>query len=239
MKELAYIKVFLDWKEKTARLKDAEKGRLIDALIDYANGKQIEDGSLPGNEAILFPAFQLQIDRDRKDLAELCEVRRESGRKGGRPRKADASSENQKNQMVFSETKKSKEEDYRLKNKEKDSSLAISNEIACPPGDAVGRVVEAWNGLKSVKPVQRLQSGTQREAMLKARIREYGLESVMNAVNIIPQCPFLMGDNRNGWAITFDWFVKPNNFPKVLEGNYLPAEQKSSNPFKNLSVEDW
>ena len=22
------------------------------------------------------------------------------------------------------------------------------------------------------------------------------------------------------WQITFDWFVRPNNFPKVLDGNY-------------------
>ena len=25
---------------------------------------------------------------------------------------------------------------------------------------------------------------------------------------------------KNDWIITFDWFVKPSNFPKVLEGNY-------------------
>jgi len=30
----------------------------------------------------------------------------------------------------------------------------------------------------------------------------------------------LKGQNNKGWTITFDWFIKPNNFIKVLEGNY-------------------
>ena len=31
-----------------------------------------------------------------------------------------------------------------------------------------------------------------------------------------------------GWIITFDWFVRPNNFIKVLEGNYEGMEDKGS-----------
>ena len=105
----------------------------------------------------------------------------------------------------------------------------------------MGRVLAAWNGLNVLKPVKKLQAGTNRDTMLKARIREYGIDSVLEAVEIIPRCPFLLGENRNGWTIAFDWFVKPNNFPKVLEGNYLNGDGagKSSNPFKNISVEDW
>ena len=30
----------------------------------------------------------------------------------------------------------------------------------------------------------------------------------------------LQGKNSRGWTITFDWFVNPTNFQKVLEGNY-------------------
>ena len=61
--------------------------------------------------------------------------------------------------------------------------------------------------------------------MLKCRIEEYGIEDVLKAVESIARSPFLMGQNNRGWMITFDWFVKPNNFPKVLEGNYLDKDQ--------------
>ena len=30
------------------------------------------------------------------------------------------------------------------------------------------------------------------------------------------------------WVITFDWFIKPNNFIKVLEGNYDDMPNGSS-----------
>ncbi len=44
----------------------------------------------------------------------------------------------------------------------------------------------------------------------------------------------MKGKNKNGWVITFDWFVLPNNFPKVLEGNYdsvrnIPAVRDNNN----------
>lgn len=31
---------------------------------------------------------------------------------------------------------------------------------------------------------------------------------------------YLNGHNPHGWIATFDWFVSPSNFAKVLEGNY-------------------
>ena len=58
--------------------------------------------------------------------------------------------------------------------------------------------------------------------MLVARIKEYGLDSVLKAVDNIRHSKFLQGksDSKRCWVITFDWFVRPNCFPKVLEGQY-------------------
>lgn len=56
--------------------------------------------------------------------------------------------------------------------------------------------------------------------MLTARIKEYGIENVLTAIENVKQSDFLQGRIGKGWTITFDWFVRPNNFPKVLEGNY-------------------
>ena len=53
-----------------------------------------------------------------------------------------------------------------------------------------------------------------------ARIREYGVSNVLTAIDKIAVSDFLQEKNNKGWVITFDWFVLPNNFPKVFEGNY-------------------
>lgn len=117
--ELSYVKVFLDWEERTETLSDAEKGRLMTAIVQYAKSGIQPD--LQGAERHVFPTFRLQIDRDKAELESLSAARSESGKKGGRPKKAteaNAISEKQKNQMLFSESKKSKEERKKKKEKE-------------------------------------------------------------------------------------------------------------------------
>lgn len=87
---LGFIKVWLNWTERTSKLKPAEKGRLIDALTLYARGEDVDE-LLSGNEQYLFPMFQEEIDRDREHYAELSSKRAEAGRAGGIQRQANAS----------------------------------------------------------------------------------------------------------------------------------------------------
>lgn len=90
--------------------------------------------------------------------------------------------------------------------------------------EAVRRVVDEWNTLEKcgIASVQRLKSGSNRYSMLVARIKEYGLDAVLKAIDNIRHSKFLQGksDSKRCWVITFDWFVRPNCFPKVLEGQY-------------------
>lgn len=93
-----------------------------------------------------------------------------------------------------------------------------SKESVCRTGD-VRRVKEAWNSL-GLGQVSSITAETIRGKNLKARINQNGVEKVLEAVERIRKSTFLQGQNKRGWVITFDWFVKPNNFLKVLEGNY-------------------
>ena len=87
---LGYIKVWLNWTERTCKLKAAEKGRLIDALTLYARGEDVTE-LLSGNEQFVFPMFQDEIDRDRETYKALSAKRAEAGRAGGNQRQANAS----------------------------------------------------------------------------------------------------------------------------------------------------
>lgn len=61
-----------------------------------------------------------------------------------------------------------------------------------------------------------------RRINVKARIRDYkGDTSVIyRAIDNAMRSDFMNGDNRRGWTASFDWIMRPTNFPKVLEGNY-------------------
>ena len=71
----------------------------------------------------------------------------------------------------------------------------------------------------------------------KGRIREYGMDDLLKAMDNIRHSDFLRGENKNGWMITFDWFVKPNNFLKVLEGNYNGDRKHGSGAKTQRKVE--
>ena len=96
--------------------------------------------------------------------------------------------------------------------------------------ETVRRVVDAWNSLSEygIRRVSRLNSGSKRYNSLTARLNEYGEEEVMRAIENIKHSDFLQGkEPGKSWAITFDWFVLPSNFPKVLEGNYENREHNA------------
>jgi len=61
--------------------------------------------------------------------------------------------------------------------------------------------------------------------MLQARIAEHGIDAVYEAITNAAASSFLNGRNDRGFIATFDWIVRPNNFPKVLEGNYSDRDE--------------
>lgn len=106
----------------------------------------------------------------------------------------------------------------------------------------VRQVIDAWNQLAcyGIKSVTRLSSGTQRYERLMARIKQYGIDDVMKAIQKIQSSSFLQGKtySKKPWIITFDWFVLPNNFPKVLDGNYDDTDPGKTN-IENSQSGDW
>ena len=99
-----------------------------------------------------------------------------------------------------------------------EESLTVSKETVCRTKD-VRRIVEAWNSL-GLNEVREVTGESKRGGMLRARVKEHGVDGVLEAIENVRKSDFLKGQNAKGFVITFDWFVKPNNFIKVLEGNY-------------------
>ncbi|MBQ6751981.1 MAG: hypothetical protein IJR02_14620 [Bacteroidaceae bacterium] len=59
-----------------------------------------------------------------------------------------------------------------------------------------------------------------RKSMVNARVKEFGINMVYNAISKASESSFLNGGGSKGFIADFDWVFRPNNFPKVLEGNY-------------------
>ena len=96
--------------------------------------------------------------------------------------------------------------------------LFVTNDCDEPQkSDEYQPIIDAWNSL-NLQTIRAIKG--KRLDLLRARIKEYSFDDVIHAISMIKNCPFLLGQNKRNWQITIDWFLRPNNFPKVLEGNY-------------------
>lgn len=114
-----YIMLYFDFIEDTQYLTDAERGRLVMAMLEYGRDGAAPEGTLTGNERVLFPVYRNQIDRDA--LAYDARVLRNAanGKKGGRPRKRLDDENDEINPLGFPESEKRQDKD-KYKDKEKD-----------------------------------------------------------------------------------------------------------------------
>ena len=127
--------------------------------------------------------------------------------------------------------------------KEYKNILSNSNELDCQT-ESVRRVLDEWNSLSSfgIKQISRFNYSSKRYQSLVARIKQYGIEDVLKAIDNIRHSDFLQGKvkGKRQWVITFDWFVLPNNFPKVLEGQYDNKDgEEAQNYESESSVRLW
>ena len=86
-----------------------------------------------------------------------------------------------------------------------------------------------WNTLEEfgIPKIRNIVRDSERYRLLNARLKQYGKDSFADAVEEIKHSDFLQGKHSGKtWQITFDWLIKPRNYPKVIEGNYRNSDYK-------------
>ena len=164
-------------------------------------------------------------DQNRKRVAEYRE--RQKNKAALLCEKDDVTLQKRYSNITVTEQNKNKDKDLELdldteldKDKEKDINDLIVSKDTIRQTD-VQQIINEWNTLEEfgINPVKRMTS--KREQAVKARIRQNHMDDILEAIENIRHSSFLQGQNKEGWMITFDWFLKPGNFAKVFEGNYL------------------
>ena len=132
---------------------------------------------------------------------------------------------------VKSTQRKEKESKYissSLRSEDK-SETGISD--VGPPREAKS-ILEYFNQRMESKAIPCVvKLGGRRRDFLLARLKEYGSDNVRKAIDNAAESMFLNGESSRGFIASFEWIFRPNNFPKVLEGNY--ANTKTSSSYAN------
>ena len=84
-----YVKMFLSFNEETGMLTDAEVGRLVRQIIEYAKTEDC-NRFIKGNERFAFMIYKGQIDRDKDEYAATVQKRTNAARTRWAREKADS-----------------------------------------------------------------------------------------------------------------------------------------------------
>ena len=213
-----------------------EDAALIKSVVeDFGLFVFTEDGKYFYSESFL-KRMGMKDDVSRK--------RSEAGKKGSSKRWHKKGEEKQTDGKAIANLKQTDGKVIARKKESKESNISTDVDNNIPPdggssdGDTVrtqpksfrSKVIEYFNDKmkdRSIKPIVSITDGTRRAEWLLARRREYGDDAIFRMIDKASSSVFLNGHNQKGFTASFDWLIRPNNFPKVLEGNYDDEKKQS------------
>jgi hypothetical protein len=212
-----------------------EDAALIKSVVeDFGLFVFTEDGKYFYSESFL-KRMGMKDDVSRK--------RSEAGKKGSSKRWHKKGEEKQTDGKAIANLKQTDGKVIARKKESKESNISTDVDNNIPPdggssdGDTVrtqpksfrSKVIEYFNDKmkdRSIKPIVSITDNTRRAEWLLARRREYGDDAIFRMIDKASGSAFLNGHNQKGFTASFDWLIRPNNFPKVLEGNYDDEKRK-------------
>jgi len=98
-----------------------------------------------------------------------------------------------------------------------------------PPSAFIKDVFDAWNTMAESVGIPKclIVSDSRRRALQVRQRDKFFIENWNVAMDKVLKSTFCKGDNDRGWTATFDWFIKPENFTKIVEGKYDNREPYS------------
>ena len=109
------------------------------------------------------------------------------------------------------------------KDNNKPTNVGMSQSDPSRSGVDYDKLITCFNAelSKQGSIIPKLASVTdKRRQSINARVKEHGKDAFFKVIKKAAASPFLNGRNNRSFVASFDWLIKPNNFVKVLEGNY-------------------
>lgn len=131
-----------------------------------------------------------------------------------------------------SETDKEQQNNNKVTTKEQQSNTNKNDKN--DKNDKTNIVVDAFKEKLHLLPQPR-KITTKRREHIDARVKEYGLDTVLDALDKVEQSDFLMGKVKD-FKADIDWIFNVNNFVKIVEGKY---NSEGGSKAKNIGLMDY
>ena len=239
-----YFQVYLSYEEPLKSLSYEQIGKIFMAMFQYEKTKEKPELDAVSDMAFCF--IRSQMERDQQAYEEKCELGRQNGIKGGRPRKTQGFLENPtvfsetqktqgflENPTVFLETQKTQGKGKgKGKGEEEYIKKDISNEISQKDRFPYKEITDLYNQICTDLPACVKLSESRKKAIRARLTSGYTVEDFKTLFQKTKDSSFLAGRNNRNWIASFDWLIKDGNMAKVLEGTFddRSQEQKATSP---------
>lgn len=102
--------------------------------------------------------------------------------------------------------------------------------------DYIG-IMDAYNSICISLPSIKSLSEARKKA-IRARLKSYSLEKILEAFKKAEASDFLKGKNDRNWQANFDWIIKDANIAKILDGNYDNSPQQKRRGYAPANQDD-
>lgn len=228
---------YLDWAEELLKYPDDLRLKIDDAIKKYVLYKEE-----PTDRDVIFSIFGIirkQLDRDLDKYLNKCKKNAENVRKRWeeykriqtnttvydsiRPDTNYTDNGNGNDNEILLLDKSNNRSGAETPDSKEPKKEKESNKKAKPSEINYDALINFFNTQmeKEGATISRIRNITERrKKTINARCREYGKEAIFTVIVNASKSNFLNGKNTRSWIAEFDWIFLPNNFAKVLEGNY-------------------
>lgn len=188
---------------------------VLEALAEYDNTGEKTELELNALEQAVYNNMIADVRKSRKAYDEKCEQNRENGKKGGAPKGNQNARKQPKTTERLIEQPKQAEYEYEYDCDNDNDVVAVQ-----PEYDYYEAVTESWNRQECTQNIMNIKPMTRREDRVRMCMMEFPDNAESEFLKVIDGLDEQAWFKTRGNPVTFDWFVTPDNFRKVLEGNY-------------------
>ncbi len=138
--------------------------------------------------------------------------------------------------LLNKETIKLLNKEYDLVNDNLNSWILKEKDIKSSEEVDYENLINIFNSVCSELPKVKKITKKRKQA-INARLKESDINEIKTVFEIVKASPFLNGKSSSGWTADFDWIMNPNNYIKILEGNY--ADKTPKKQIKESSADEF
>lgn len=221
-----------DWEIAFKSLDSESCKELILAVFNYGLRKELKE--LSPMAQLAMNLIKPLMDRDWEKYEKIVERNKANSINAGRPRKSKEIENNPLDFLDFQNNRKKStgtQSDPIINNKIinneiKDKDIIESNDSLSVSTDSEKKisyqeVVDFYNNSVAGKNIPQCVKLTEkRKQAIKARITEFGIEKVYEAITKAANSSFCNGANNRNWKADFDFIFNSNKMANILEGRY-------------------